>query len=253
MVTTTRFDAKGSKKGDASLPAAFETAVRPDLIRKAVSAARANRRQRYGAAPMAGAMHSSASAGKGRGLSRVPRIQGSGTAALAPPVVGGRRAHPPTARKDWTEKINRKERRLAIKSALAATASVELVKARGHRLGDDVKVPFVITDDLEQVSTSKAALELFTKMGLGDELARARDGVHVRAGRGKTRGRRLRRPVSILVVANDAAKLRRGAGNLPGVQVTTPRGINAELLAPGGDAGRLTIFTEGALKQLEEL
>ena len=39
--------------------------------------------------------------------------------------------------------------------------------------------------------------------------------------------------------------------NIPGADVTTPARLNVELLAPGGDPGRLTIFTEAALKELE--
>ena len=67
------------------------------------------------------------------------------------------------------------------------------------------------------------------------------------------RARRYRTPVSLLLVASKPEKLRRGAGNLPGVDVTTPKGLNAELLAPGGTPGRLTVFTTSALKELEAI
>ena len=43
---------------------------------------------------------------------------------------------------------------------------------------------------------------------------------------------------------------RRLFGNLPGVEVVTPAGLNAEILAPGGDPGRLTLFSESALEIL---
>src|ERR1051325_9977179 len=122
MVKVPILKVDGSKKADLELPASFSAAVRPDLRHKAVRVAQSNRRQPYGAGPMSGAMHSTKSAGKGKGQSRVPRIQGSGPGALAPPTVGGRRAHPPEARRVWTEKINNKERKLAIESGLAATA-----------------------------------------------------------------------------------------------------------------------------------
>ena len=81
-------------------------------------------------------------------------------------------------------------------------------------------------------------------------MKRARDGIHVRAGRGKMRGRRLKRPKSILFVVNDIENTRRCVGNLPGVDVVQPERLNVELLAPGGDPGRLAVFTEGALKSL---
>jgi large subunit ribosomal protein L4e len=39
--------------------------------------------------------------------------------------------------------------------------------------------------------------------------------------------------------------------NIPGIDVTTAKNLNAELLAPGGVPGRLTIYTESAVKALE--
>lgn len=253
MAQVTLYDAKGAKKGEVALPPAFSTPIRSDVIRKAVSVARSNRRQRYGASPWAGMMHSTKGAGKGKGQSRVPRIQGSGTAALAPPTVGGRRAHPPEARRDWSEKINAQERKLAIRAALAATSHRDLVLARGHRVGEGLALPLVVEDKFEEVAATADVAAFLEKVGLADELVRAREGVHVRPGIGKLRGRRYKSPVSVLVVASKVDKLRRGATNLVGVQVTTPQRLNAELLAPGGEPGRLTVFTQGALKQLEAL
>jgi len=245
------YDVKGAKKGEVSLPSAFASPVRTDIVRKAVSVAQSNRRQRYGASPWAGMMHSTKGAGKGKGQSRVPRIQGAGTAALAPPTVGGRRAHPPEARRNWDEKINAKERKLAVLSGIAASASRAFVTGRGHRLGEKVVLPLVVEDGFENVAKTSEVVALFEKLGLTDEMTRAREGVKVRPGVGKLRGRRYRSPVSILVVATKADRLRRGASNLVGVEVTTPKRLNAEQLAPGGDVGRLTVYTEGALKQLE--
>lgn len=245
------FDVKGAKKGETTLPKAFATPVRTDIVRKAVSVAQSNRRQRYGASPWAGMMHSTKGAGKGKGQARVPRIQGAGTAALAPPTVGGRRAHPPEARRNWDEKINSKERHLAVLSGIAASGNHAMVTARGHRVADKVVLPFVVEDSFEKVATTSDVVAFFEKLGLADEMARASDGVKVRPGVGKLRGRRYRSPVSILVVAANADKLRRGASNLVGVQVTTPGRLNAEMLSPGGDVGRLTVYTESALKLLE--
>ena len=96
---------KASKKS-AKLPDAFSEPVRLDLIRKAVRASRANRRQPYGASNGAGFRHSVSWPGKGRGMARTPRKNGGGgRGAQAPNTIGGRRAHPPKAEKDWTLKI----------------------------------------------------------------------------------------------------------------------------------------------------
>lgn len=243
--------ADGTKKGEVTLPKAFTGRVRPDVIHKAVRVAQSNRRQPYGAGLMSGAMHSTKSAGKGKGMSRVPRIQGSGPGALAPPTVGGRRAHPPEARRVWTEKINHKENRLAIRSGLAATASSELVQARGHKIDAKHALPIVVDDAFEKVEKTADILAAFEKLGLMADLTRATEGKHVRAGVGKSRGRRYKSPTSVLIVATNTEKIRKGAGNLPGVDIVAPRQLNAEYLAPGGVAGRLTVFTESAVKALE--
>lgn len=244
------FDKQGKAAGTVDLPDVFATPIRLDLVRKAVRVARANRRQRYGASPVAGERHSTESVGKGRGMSRVPRLKQGRDAALAPNVVGGRRAHPPESRHSFALRINKKERRLAIQSALAATADPELVKARGHRIGD-LATPIVVKDDFGTGQKTKDLLVALAAMGVGEDLVRAKEGIHVRAGMGKLRGRRLRKPRSLLIVTADGNVA--GAKNLAGVDVVSVRDLGAELLAPGGDLGRLTVFTEGALLRLKEV
>ncbi|MBW3583163.1 MAG: 50S ribosomal protein L4 [Euryarchaeota archaeon] len=248
MAEVNLYDAKGAAKGKVALPAVFETPFRPDLIRKAVQVARSNRRQAYGSHPMAGKRHSSESAGKGKGVSRVPRLKQGNAAALAPPNVGGRRAHPPESRRDWSEKINNKERKLAIASALAAAGRPELVKGRGHRVGDGVSLPIVVSDDFAGVDKTKDIIAALVSIGLGEDLDRARDGRHERAGIGKLRGRRLKTPKSLLFVTDETVP--RGLLNIPGVDVVAARDLNTERLAPGGDAGRLLVITESALKRI---
>lgn len=245
------YKADGKKKATVELPEVFNTPYRPDLIRKAVQAGRANRRQPYGAHPMAGKRHATASAGKGRGVSRVPRLTQGNDAALAPPTVGGRRAHPPEARRDWSEKINNKERRLAIRSALAASADPEKVRARGHRINDEISVPVVVEDDVSKLEKTTQGIAFFHGLGLQEELTRADKGRRERAGIGKMRSRRLRTPRSALIITTDKAAARRAFGNISGVEIVAPDQLGAEALAPGGDPGRLLVFTESALKQLK--
>lgn len=251
MSKTPVYNKSGKPSGDVELPAVFGTEFRPDLIRKAVRVSRANRRQRYGASPVAGERHATASVGKGRGMSRVPRLTQGRAAALAPPNVGGRRAHPPQARKSWKLAMNEKERRLAIRSALAATASAETVAGRGHKVDGLETFPVVVDDALASLGKTKEVMAALSEIGVTSDLERARDGKHVRAGMGKLRGRRYKTPKSLLIVTADgkAGALR----NLTGVDVVSARGIGAEHLAPGGDAGRLTLYTKGALEALKEV
>jgi large subunit ribosomal protein L4e len=233
----------GKKAGEVELPAVFDTPFRPDLIRKAVKVSRANRRQPYGASPVAGERHSTESIGKGRGMSRVPRLKQGRVAALAPNNVGGRRAHPPQARTDYSSKMNVKERRLAIASALGATARAEIV-------GDLKAFPIVVDDALVGETKTAKAIAALEAIGLGDDLKRAETGRHIRSGMGKLRGRRVRTPRSLLLVTSDgqAPAMR----NLSGVDIVAASNLGAEHLAPGGDPGRLTVFTKSALGQIKE-
>ena len=243
-------DKSGKSAGTVELPSVFATPLRPDLIRKAVAAAQANRRQRYGASPVAGVRPSVEWPGKGKGMARTPRLRQGNRAAFVPNAFKGRRAHPPEARKFWTEKINVKERRLAIDSALAATAQPELVKARGHKVDAKLALPVVVSDDFPTAKATSDLLEAFGKVGVGADLERAKMGVHVRAGMGKLRGRAYRTPRSVLLVTADGKAP--AAANLAGVDVVAARNLSAEHLAPGGDAGRLTVYTQGAIAALKE-
>ena len=247
-----------SIEGDAvktvDLPTVFRSEVRRDLIRRAVTAFQANRRQPYGPNSRSGAKHSVRWSGKGHGVSRVPRLRDGSTGAQAPGTVGGRRAHPPRPDTVWAKKINARERGLARNAALAALKDPSIVSSRGHRFDERLSLPVVLEDAIETLEPEEGATRegyaILERLGLDEDLARAKDGRHVRAGRGKLRGRRLRQPRSLLVVVKETTKARRLFGNLPGVDVVTPAGLNAEVLAPGGDPGRLALFSEGALEIL---
>lgn len=248
-MSTPVFDKTGKKSGDIELPTVFAGEVRTDLVRKAVKVSQANKRQRYGASPVAGERHATRSIGKGKGASRVPRLTQGGAAALAPNVVGGRRAHPPQARKDWALKINKKERRLAIASALAATAQSDLVNARGHKTDGVQAFPLVVEDDAF-AGKAKDAQAFLAALGLEADLSRAKLGRNERPGMGKLRGRRVKQPKSVLFVTADGKAP--AVRNLSGVDIVAAKDISAEHLAPGGDVGRLTVFTKSALESIKE-
>lgn len=242
----------GKSVGTVELPKAFMEEFRPSLIRRAVTSARANRRQPYGPSPKAGMRHAVSTWGKGRGTARVQRLTQGSTAAESPNNVGGRRAHPPRPEKDWSQKINAKERLKARRSALGAVRDPGMVSGRGHQFKDKLTLPVIVEDKFEKLTTTVQAKKALENLGLYDDILRAKNGTHIRAGRGKMRGRRFRTPKSILVVVNDPKTAHSCLRNLPGVDVATPASLNTELLAPGGDPGRLTVFTEGAIKTMEE-
>jgi large subunit ribosomal protein L4e len=240
-------DLDGEDAGTLELPAVFETPYRPDLIKRAVLAAQANRKQAYGADPYAGMRTPAESFGSGRGMAHVPRENGQ--ARRVPQTVGGRKAHPPKAEKDQGKNINKKERKLAVRSAIAATADAELVAERGHQFDDDVDLPLVVSDEFEELLKTQEAAEVFEALGVHGDVDRAEDR-SVKAGRGKTRGRKYRRPSSVLVVTSEEPS--RAARNLAGVDVATGSSVNAEDLAPGAQGGRLTVWTESALEEVSQ-
>jgi large subunit ribosomal protein L4e len=242
------YSIKGKSLKRMKLPIAFDEVYRLDLIRRAVKAARANKRQPYGPAPRAGMSHPSSTWGKGRGAARVQRLVDGRRAVESPNNVGGRRAHPPTVDKVWKEKINKKERHKARNAALSAIADLEIVSNRGHKFESKISLPLILEKDFENIEKTKEILDIFKKIGVYDDVIRARNGRHIRAGKGKARGRKYRIPKSILIITSSENVLRKGVGNLQGVDVVNPSKLSVEDLAPGGDPGRLTIITEEALK-----
>ena len=249
MVKVNVYGINGSSSEKIDLPEVFNTPYRPDLIRKSFNVLRSNKRQPYGADPFAGTKHATASVGKGRGQSRVPRLTQGRRAALAPCVVGGRRAHPPKSERNWDEKINKKEKILAKKSAIAATSDKEIVTKRGHKFDEKVTLPIIVDDKFEGIKKTKDIVETLDKIGVYDDILRSANGKHIRAGRGKSRGRKYKTPKSILIVSTKDQVIK-SSSNLSGVDIVKPNQINIEHLAPGGDPGRLTIFTKSALKEI---
>jgi len=249
MVKVNVYGIDGSSKEQIDLPKVFNTPYRPDIIRKSFNVVHSNQRQPYGADPLAGCKHATASVGKGRGQSRVPRLTQGQRAALAPCVVGGRRAHPPKSERVWAEKMNKKERNLARNSALAATSDKEIVSKRGHQFNEKLTLPVVVDDKFEKIKKTKDVIKALEKIGVYDDVLRAENGKHIRAGRGKSRGRKYKIPKSLLIVSKEG-DIEKSSNNLTGVDIVKPSQMNIEYLAPGGDAGRLTIFTTSALKEL---
>jgi len=242
---------------ELELPEVFLTPVRPDVIRRAYLSSLTARIQPQGRDPLAGLRTSAESWGAGHGVARVPRVKGRGypaasRGARANQAVGGVRIQAPRADKVVWERINRKERRLAIRSAIAATASLELVSAR-HRLGDLREVPVVVVDDLASIQKTRDFYEFLLKLGLQAELERLKRRFRkIRAGRGKMRGRVRQRAKGPLVVYHEDGGISRAARNVPGVDVVSVRNVGVIHLAPGGVPGRLTIWTVGAIEALRE-
>ena len=248
------FNLKGKATGKIALPEVFQTPLRPDVIKRAVLAIQSNRIQPQGRDPMAGKKTTAESRGTGSGTARIPRVKGgSGRAAFAPSTVKGRQPHPPRAEKIIVKNIPKKEAKLALTSAIAATTQKGIVALRGHKIENVVALPLVVEDALESLSKAKDVEEAFASLGIADDLGRVRDSRNIRAGKGKLRGRKMKQAIGPLIVVVDGKSLANAASNIPGVQVTALSNLNTEMLAPGTHPGRLTVWTNGAIEKLNTL
>ena len=251
----------GKKGKEVSLPAQFSEEFRPEIIKKAVLVQQSHSVQPYGVKPSAGMKQSSwvskrrhdYKTGYGKGQSRTPRkvLSRRGlnmymVGAFAPNTVGGRTAHPPRAEKIFAIKINIKERRKALRSAIAATMNKVLVKKRGH-LAESA----VIDNKIESLKKAKEVYDLLKVIGMDKELERIAQ-KKIRAGKGKNRGRPYRKKKGPLIVVSQKCSLLEAAANIQGVDICEVKQLNAELLAPGTDAGRLTLWSDKALEVMEK-
>jgi large subunit ribosomal protein L4e len=147
--------------------------------------------------------------------------------------VGGRKAFPPKADKNLIERINKKERRKAIRSAISGSKYM------------------ILDDSFEKLNKSKDVINSLLKNDLKSELERL-ENKKIRAGRGTTRGRKYITKKGPLVIVSDMCPAVLATENLQGFDVSVVNNLNAELLAPGGNIGRRTIWTKSAVEKLEK-
>ena len=170
---------------------------------------------------------------------------------VVPGTVGGREAHGPKSFKVLDEKINKKELRKAVMSAIAATTHKNLVEAHGHRIADLKSIPLVVDDSFCDIKGTKNLEKALVSLGLQKELERAAN-YGQRAGKGKMRGRRYKSKKSVLVIIPNSKKSSHKAfSNISGVEAATPSQLNITLLAPGASGGRLAIWTKSSLQDIE--
>jgi large subunit ribosomal protein L4e len=245
------YSVTGEVQGNVRLPDVYRVPVRRDLIHRVFMSEFTAAIQPKGRDPMAGMRTTAVSLGIHHGLARVPRVKGSTRARLAPFVRGGRLAHPPRVDEKVKEEVNKLERLMGTMSALAATAYVDLVKARGH-VFEASAVPIVVDSAvLQSVKRTREARELLKKLGVYSDIERAAEGTKIRAGKGKMRGRRYVEPKSILFIIEDyTSPFAMAVKGLPGVDIVEPQLVSALELAPGGVPGRLTVVTTKSLELL---
>lgn len=243
------YNIKGGIKTQIDLPETFTQVYRPDLIKKVIHAIQSNSRQPYGAYKFAGTRRVGHNWGPNHGRSRIPRRPDGDRGVLLGNMIGGRTAHAPRSNRNWFKKINRKENLLAKFSALSQTANKEAVKKRGHKFNAEVTFPIVVENEIENVKTTKEAIEILNSLGIYEDVQRSKDHQSIRAGKGKLRGRKYKTPKSILLVVKNNQPIK-SFENLSGMEIVSVDRLNTSHLAPGGNVGRLTIYTEGAIDMI---
>ena len=256
-------DITGKKVKEISLPSCFSETVREDIISRVLEAKKT--RQPYSPSPVGGKQHSASGniqhtrhvwkTMQGRGISRVPRkimsrrgSQFNWVGAEIPNAVGGRRAHPPKIISMInTKKINKKEMVIALRSALSATTNEKIVSNRYARLKDKKisGLPFIVESKIVSLKTKDLISSLEKILGevLFEVSLKKRK---VRSGKGKLRGRRHKKNAGLLLVVGDKEKLKTNI-----IDVKHAGRLNVTDLAIGG-AGRLTMYTEEAIKEIGE-
>jgi len=258
------YNLAGEERGAIELPAVFSEPVRSDLITRAVLAEESKTYQPKGAYKWAGLETSAEYRGrkeeygsiKNKGISRLPREKlpkgRYGKVKRVPFAVKGRRAHPPKPEKILVEKINERERQKAIRSALAATANKEIVKERGHLVDAVKSYPIVIENAFEALSKTKDVVSVLSKLGFSSDMLRARRNSKRRSGVMANRRGGTYRPRSVLVIVGEDKGIVKGARNISGVDVVPVEKLSACLLAPGTHAGRIAVYSEGAIEKLKK-
>lgn len=260
------YSIEGKPLKEVELPAVFGEEFQPGLIKRAVLSIQSARLQPKGTSPKAGRDNTAQYRGW-RGLpsmertinvghARLPRMKNrrhllQGRVAKVSQAVGGVRAHPPVPEKAVMERINRKEKKAATNSAIACTGDKDKVKKRGHKFDETLSFPIILEDKFQELAKTKDVLAVLERLKLKADIERAKRGRKIRAGKGKRRGRKYKKVKSILMVTGEKAKLYRAAKNLEGVEVVKVKDLNADLLAPGAVPGRLTLWTESAMKGLQ--
>merc|ERR1711973_999009 len=252
-------DAKGVASGSSiTLPAVFKAPVRQDLVNRIYSEVRKNNRMPHGVSEKAGHQTSAESWGTGRAVARIPRVRGGGTHRSGQGAFGNmcRGGHMFGAKKVWRRihrKVNVREKRYAVVSAIAASGSPALVMSKGHQINRIREVPLVVEDKLESVKKTKEAVAFLKKHKAWPDVVRVYKSRTNRAGKGKRRNRRKVHRKGPLVIYNKNEGLTLAFRNIPGVDTICVDKLNILKLAPGGRVGRFCIWTEGAIKMLDKL
>jgi len=253
------YNPKSEKKEEIDLPSVFSFKIREDIVAKCFEAEKLMKQRLYSTYSEAGKRHSASGilshrrnkwkTAYGKGISRVPRkimfrrgVQFFWIGAEVSGTRGGRQAHPPKGLRR-ERKINKKEKKIALFSAIASTAKKEYVMKRyGGIENVNIQLPIII-DSIDNLKVKE--IKSFFKKILGnlyDYLFRQKT---IRAGKGKRRGRKYKDSRGILIIKTKEEKIKS-----KGLVI---KDIDKTELSDLYPLGRLTIFTKKAIDELNKM
>ncbi len=219
----TVYNEKSQPSGErVTLPAVFKAPIRPDIVSFIHSEISKNRRQAYAVSEKAGHQTSAESWGTGRAVARIPRVRGGGThrsgqGAYGNMCRGGRMFAPTKAWRRWHRKVNIKQRRYALVSALAASALPSLVMAKGHRIESTPELPLVLSDKVEDVKKTKEAVKILRNTAAWNDIEKVKATKRFRAVKGKMRNSRRIMKRGPLLIYNKDNGITKAFRNIPGL------------------------------------
>jgi len=256
---TTSYSINGTKEGEVELPIIFSTPFRAELIHKVFTNLNSHKFQPQGRHPTAGmdVVARSNDPPTGQHQSRVAKMKGGGggrqgQAGGVASVRGGRQAHPPIVDRVIFKKINKKENRLALCSAIAATASKKLIASRGHKIEGIESFPIIVSNDIESMAKATEMSKVLESLKLMNDVNRL-SSRKPRTGKASLRGRSKKIGKSVLFVTKDSSNISKACGAFPGVEARAVKDLSVLDLAPGSDPIRLTVYSKAALEEIAKI
>ncbi|OAY69280.1 60S ribosomal protein L4-1 [Ananas comosus] len=251
-------DGAGGAAAALPLPDVLRTPIRPDVVRFVHDSLSRNRRQPYAVSRRAGHQTSAESWGTGRAVSRIPRVPGGGThragqGAFGNMCRGGRMFAPTKIWRRWHRRVNIHLRRVAVASALAASAVPSLVLARGHRVDSVPELPLVVSDSAESIEKTSAAIKALSQIGALPDADKARTPSPSAPARARCATAATSPARPLIVYGTEGSKIVKAFRNIPGVDVANVERLNLLKLAPGGHLGRFIIWTRSAFEKLDSV
>jgi large subunit ribosomal protein L4e len=242
----TVYSVEGKVLKQIDLPAVFDSPHRDDLVKRAVLSDESKLYQPKGNYRFAGLETSARyrgrkddfGSGKNKGIPHLPHEvlpKGQlGKVKRVPHAVKGRRAHPPKPQKKIVELVNKKEYMKALASALSFNVDRNTICKRAN-LEINVSLPIILEANVEKIKKTKDIVKLMDALSLNRLVEKA-----------KKNGTK-----SVLFVVSNNSSFK-AASNLPGVDVVRANDLNVKDLAPGTHPGRLTVFSESAIPEIEK-